>query len=243
MIPTEVFRRVFQFKHGTSTGTCFAIDVNDKQYLCTAKHCLPSFEDDTIEIYHDNQWKLLEVDLVGYGSHSSDVCVLAPNNRIVEASLTLDATSKGLGYGQEVFFLGFPYRMRMDSRDLNRQFPMPFVKQATVSAIDLKEDAENTFYLDGHNNPGFSGGPVVFTPVASSQRDWRVAAIVSGYRFDEVPVLDNNGKETGNVVHANTGIVRAYGIKHALEAIHSSPIGYLEAAAAQTLHSCMGTES
>lgn len=225
MIPTEVFRRVFQFKHGTSTGTCFAIDVNDKQYLCTAKHCLPSFESDTIEIYHDSQWKLLEVDLVGYGSHSSDVCVLAPNIRIVEASLTLDATWEGLCYGQEMFFLGFPYRMRMDGRDLNLQFPLPFVKRATVSAFDFKKDAESVLYLDGHNNPGFSGGPVVFKPATSTRSDWCVAAIVSGYRLDEVPVLDNKGKETGNVVRANTGIIRAYGIKHVLEAIHSNPIG------------------
>ena len=105
------------------------------------------------------------------------------------------------------------------------QYPLPFVKRATVSAIILKKDAASTLYLDGHNNPGFSGGPVVFTPESRPQGEWHIAAIVSGYRFDEVPVLDKDGKETGTVVHANTGLVHAYSIKHAVAAIHSNPIG------------------
>jgi hypothetical protein len=35
---------------------------------------------------------------------------------------------------------------------MNRNFPLPFVKKALLSAM-----ANGYYYLDGHNNPGFSG--------------------------------------------------------------------------------------
>ena len=225
MVPAQVITRVFQLMYGDGTGTCFAIDVDKRQYLCTAKHCLPDFTGSTIEIFRDNQWKQLAVDLIGYGSHDSDVCVLAPSVRLVGDHLTLNPTAGGLRYGQEVFFLGFPYRMHMDSKDLNRLFPFPFVKRATVSACDFHKSAESTVYLDGHNNPGFSGGPVVFTPDGRPNGEWRVAAIVSGYTTSLTPVVDSAGNQTSYGIQSNTGIVCSHNIKHAMDAIRDNPIG------------------
>ena len=225
MVTSQTITRVFQLKLRNGTGTCFAIDVDNRQYLCTAKHCLPSFTDSSVEIRHDKRWKRLGVSLVGYGSQGSDICVLAPNVPIVGHDQALRATSEDLRYGQDVFFFGFPYGMQMDSVNLNRDFPFPFVKRATLSAWGGGNNALNTAFLDGHNNPGFSGGPVVFTPVGRPKGEWRVAAIVSGYESEKIPLRMPDGKQTGLWVASNTGIVRAHGIMHALDAIDANPIG------------------
>ena len=226
MISAEVPKRVFKIKCGSSTGTCVVIDIDNRQYLCTAKHCLTEFEDDSIGILHENQWKQLEVRLVGYGSHGSDVCVLTSNSRLVGDGVPLSVSQNGIVYGQEAYFLGFPFGMQMDSMGLNRQFPFPFVKRATVSAFEVTDASVRTIYLDGHNNIGFSGGPVVIRPNGNPKAEWRVAAIIGGYRSDWAPVLGSNDVHTGDKVRVNTGIVIAYGIAHAVEAIHSNPIGF-----------------
>lgn len=224
MILAQVIKRVFRFKNGDISGSCVVIDVDNRQYICTAKHCFPS-SGDFIEIFHDNQWKPSKVRLVGYGSHDSDISVLASDIQLVPNNLPLSANCGELSYGQEVFFLGFPYGMHMDSMELNNQYPFPFVKRFTLSAFSTSKNGKNEFFLDGHNNPGFSGGPVVFSPRGHQKGEWRIFAIVSGYRHQNVPVLNKDGKETGDIVHANTGITHAYGINHAVDVIHSNPIG------------------
>lgn len=39
---------------------------------------------------------------------------------------------------------------------------IPFLKSGIVSAMDDRDPEANLLYLDGHNNSGFSGGPIVF---------------------------------------------------------------------------------
>ena len=60
---------------------------------------------------------------------------------------------------QDVYFLGFPYDLTNDGGTINRNFPIPLIKKGILSAIQVGE--VKTLLLDGHNNPGFSGGPVV----------------------------------------------------------------------------------
>ena len=86
-------------------------------------------------------------------------------------------------------------------------------------------------YVDGHNNQGFSGGPIVFRE--NPKGPFRVAGVVRGYRFEPMPVL--KAKEVGNrnaVTHddlyarVNAGIVIGYSIKHivdVLEKVTSTP--------------------
>ena len=77
--------------------------------------------------------------------------------------------------------------------------------------------------LDGHNNPGFSGGPVV-CHIADRNNELTVIGVVSGYRADSIPVL-HKGKETELIYQYNTGLVIAYKINLALELINENPIG------------------
>ncbi|MDE0330351.1 MAG: serine protease [Nitrospinae bacterium] len=222
MITANVIHRTFQLRCGEDLGTSFTIDVDDKQYLCTAKHCLRNFCGKSIELFHEQKWKTLDVDFVGYGSKDSDICVLSAKIQL-SPTHPLPPTMAGMAIGQDAYFLGFPYGIQIEAGKLNRLFPLPLVKRATVSAVSFEE--QKIVLMDGHNNPGFSGGPVVFVKPGSPINELNVAAIISGYRFEPSPVLDEKDKETSLKVHANTGIIISSAIDHALDAIKDNPIG------------------
>ena len=223
MIPTNVIYRIFQIRWNDRSGTCFTIDVNGKQYLCTARHCLRDFDSGQIKIFHEGTWKNLGVELVGFGSNGTDICVLSPEIQL-SPSWPVIPTAGGILLGQDVFFLGFPYGIRTEQGDFNRHFPLPLVKRAAFSAM-TKEEGQSILLLDGHNNPGFSGGPVVFREAGKLGTDYQVASVISGYRFEPETILDAEGNETQYRYRSNTGIILSYNINHALDAIHDNPIG------------------
>ncbi len=84
------------------------------------------------------------------------------------------------------------------------------------------EDGRTALVIDGHNIPGFSGGPVVFQPPGS--RDFRIAGVVSGYRFERKPVL-RDGKDTGFYIEDNSGLVVAHLFKQGVEHVTANPGG------------------
>ena len=52
MITATVISRIFHIKFGSSIGTCFTIDVDNKQYFVTAKHVVQNLKDvDEVEIF------------------------------------------------------------------------------------------------------------------------------------------------------------------------------------------------
>jgi hypothetical protein len=223
MITTNVIQRTFQLRFKDCTGTCFTVDLDGKQYLVTAKHCIEGLSDgDTIEVFHGDEWRRLSVSLVGHGPQDVDVSVVALHQQLSPVH-PLPPTTAHLVYGQDVFFLGFPFGLASNSKDLNGGFPLPLVKKATLSAIDFGPNA--VMLLDGLNNPGFSGGPVVFTKPGSAKLDYSVAAVISAYRFNRVSV-DHGGYPTPLTVNENTGIIIAYSINHAVRLIEKNPIGF-----------------
>lgn len=207
----------------TSTATCFTIDIEEKQYLVTARHALPNVEESvTVQIQHEGGWKSLNCKVVGIATGEVDVIVLAPPHPI-SPSHALQPTTKDLYLSQDVYFLGFPYGLNSEVGELNADFPLPLVKKACVSMLELFPDKTKFLLLDGHNNPGFSGGPVVFSP-HGNHNTVCVAAVISGYRFEWDKVYIDE-KETSLAVKYNTGIVVAYAIDYAVELIQANPIG------------------
>ena len=224
MITSNVINRVFHIKYDDGTGTAFTIDVNERQYLITAKHVIEGFPNKPLEIYHEGQWKNIDCNLVGHGQGNIDVSVLAPSLQL-SPNYNLPATSGNIVYGQTVFFLGFPYGLKSDlGKELMSDFPLPIVKSGVMSSIMVDND-EKTIWLDGHNNPGFSGGPIVFLPNAQG-KEFNVAGIVSAYPTYPEPVVDSNGKETGLYTKNNPGIIIGYNISHATDIIDKNPIGF-----------------
>ena len=220
MITTNVYCRTFQIRFGNNLGTCFTIDVDGRQYLVTAKHVIHGISaGTTIDIHHEGRWKGLEVQIVGHAQGDIDISVLAASIQ-VGPSFPFPADMAGLMYGQDVYFLGYPYGTTIEVGDLNFNFPMPFVKKAIMSCVD---NVNGIVFLDGHNNPGFSGGPVVFT--APNTIEYKVAAVISGYRFVAEPVFQGDAQLSITYKY-NTGIIISYGIKHAVDLIRKDPIGF-----------------
>ena len=219
-VTTNILQRTFRIHHNGETGTCFTIDVQGKRYLITAKHVVDTIGDSaTVDISHNRSWSPLRVRLVGHSSQDIDVTVLAPQE-LFGATHPLSTTTKGLVLAEDIYFLGFPYGLGMEVKtELNSGFPLPFVKKAAVSALGL---GDGPILLDGHNNAGFSGGPVARRGTREKQT---VIGVVSGYRYDRHYVLDENGNETAHTYDTNTGIIVAHDIRHALEIIAANPIG------------------
>ena len=232
MITTNIIHRTFHIRWNDSTGTGFTVDRGSKQYLVTARHVVHGIESgNAINVYHDNEWKSLVVNVVGIGKGDVDVAVLACSVRL-SPSHPLIASEAQLGYGQPVSFLGYPFGGDAGGEQINRGVPLPFVKSGIVSAIEFGEVSR--IFLDAHGNKGFSGGPVVFVPYGRPRNEFRVAGIVSFYPIPElVPIVDRNGntitdrrRKPIGYVKENPGFVVAIGIKHALQLIDANPVGF-----------------
>ena len=219
MITANVIHRVFWIRCGSAMGTAFAIDVDGKQYLTTARHVVTSVPSPlSVEVFSNGAWASLPARLVGHGLADVDVSVLATDRRLTPSDLLLEASSDGMAYGQEVFFLGFPYGMTGRFLFGTDGCPLPLVKRATLSLFH-----GSVYLLDGHNNPGFSGGPVVFSPPGVPR--YKVAGIISGFQANEEPIY-SGGQPTPLVYKYNTGIIVSHPIERAVELIRSNPDGY-----------------
>ncbi len=223
LMTTNILQRTFRIQYGGSTGTCFTVDVDCRQYIITARHFVSSIAGpNLLQIQHENTWKSLAVELVGHGQGDIDVTVLAPPVQI-SPTHPLPTGTAGIVLSQDVYFLGFPYDLTNDGGNLNRNFPIPLVKKGILSAFQVGE--VKTLLLDGHNNPGFSGGPVVCQIVNDRSNELTAIGIVSGYHDEPKPIYVGES-ETPFTYYDNTGIVVAAAIDHALDLIQRNPIGF-----------------
>jgi hypothetical protein len=226
VITSNVLQRTFAIQYNGEIGTAFTIDIEGRQYLITAKHVVARISENAqIGIFNDGAFHMFGTKVVGLGIGAVDIAVLALSQQI-SATLPLPPISGSqLTVGQDLYFLGFPYAMGTDSSSINANYPFPFVKKAILSAFGLDRDGTSWFYLDGHNNKGFSGGPVVFSTPGGSE-GLVVAGVVSGF-FPWPEPITQNGKATSLSYNDNTGIMIAFDIRHAVDLIKANPIGFI----------------
>ena len=200
----------------------FTVEVDNKQYLITAKHLVENVTSQTqVKIFLDNGWKDINLYLLGHCPNDIDISVLTTDKQLTPSGLPCEPTSGGIILGQDVYFLGFPYDIAPKGGTFNNGYPCPFVKKAILSSIGNENDKEIIF-LDGHNNPGFSGGPIVYKGL--KQTSFKICGVISGYRYQFQPTYIS-GSPTNIYFQENTGIVHGFGIKHAIELIQNNPIG------------------
>ncbi len=222
MITANVIHRVVRIK-AAKIGTGFAIEVDGREYLVTARHVLESLEEiDEIGVFRNDKWEPLKVRTVGHADGEIDISVLAADIRLTpEWELPLPATSKGMVYGQDAYFLGFPpqriFELMKSPRLGHAGYPLPMVKRATISTIIPP------YYWEGFNNHGFSGGPVVFR--RDGTQEFQVAAVVSGREMETREVQREGGTATPYTVAGNAGIMVAYDVMEAVKLIRDKPIG------------------
>ena len=250
-VPSNVLLRVRMIGNiaGNTSGTAFTLEVDGQQYLITAKHLVAGLKaEDTIQIYKDEQWEPLKVKIFRC-DEPIDIAVLVPPRQLT-VTFSLEPTMKDILYGQDIYFVGFPYGLFTKGKNVSGLYPLPFIKKAIMSASTGQNGAV-VIFLDGHNNPGFSGGPIVYRDLSRNDFTFKLAGVVSGFRNDLSPVLqpeeikkeeikpedvaqsrimEKNGhffrlNDTEQVVKTNTGIVIGYSISHALDLIRRNPIG------------------
>jgi S1-C subfamily serine protease len=259
-VTSNVFERVLNVRvnAGTpheGTATAFTVDVDGREYLITAKHVVQGLKDkDKIDVFMDGDWSPLDVDIFRCEG-SVDIAVLIPPHQLT-VNFDLPFENKSFYVGQDAYFLGFPYGLQAPAHGLNGPYPLAIVKRGTISGlIPLAEGSKGTMLLlDGYNNPGFSGGPIVYRDLNQSGVVLNVIGVVSGFEPEVVPAMKehdikspadagqeakaqpwrikkrSNGTyfeyvDNGAYVALNTGIVIGYEINPAIDLIRQHPVG------------------
>jgi len=253
-VTSNVLRRTLLIRVASELGTAFTIEVDDRQYLITAKHVvdtLPNEADSTIHILKKSGWSPLRVKVFKC-AEPVDVAVLVPPEQVT-VNHSLEPTSKGLAVGQDAYFVGFPYGLKFAKTYSSLPDVFGFVKKATVAQLDsMPERNMQRILLDGYNNPGFSGSPMVFRDLNQSGLVFKVAGVIVSYESYTSPVLKKleiqenqitaedrapnrvlrtpDGRvyrleDTGQLVQLNTGIATAWDISSAVDLIRKHPIG------------------
>lgn len=228
-VTSNVLYRVFRIRHDGAASSAFTVDYLGKQYLVTARHSVHGLgSQGQIEIWREGNWKPLDVAAIYPSNAQVDAVALLPKQPL-SVNYPLAPSMDGLQIAQQVYFLGYPSGLATVGT-----IPAPpgfgefaFVKSGIVSAMDSRDKSAMIIYVDGHNNPGFSGGPIVFRPGGSGE--FRVGGVVQGYRNEALPVLKR--KDLGNprasahqdlYTRTNSGIVVGYSIKHITDAIENA---------------------
>ena len=222
MVTANVVHRILHIGRADSQGTAFTVDHGGKQYLVTARHVVEGIASgERISVVHQEQQELIEINVVGVGEGVVDVAVLACQQQLSPMH-PLEPTTAGLVYGQQAYFLGFPFGWDAGGEHINHGLPLPFVKAGVISA--WTNGTVKRIYIDSHVNEGFSGGPVVFSP-PGDQKVLRVAGVVVGYPKRFQPVVDEHGN-TVALAQENPGLVLAIDISHVVALIDANPIGF-----------------
>lgn len=234
----NMLQRVLMIEYKSQRGTVFSIDIDGREYWVTARHILTgakgkpygNYPDKTIDVKLLNpggdgeQW-LPEKFTVLQPTDDVDVAVLIPAAALLhDVHSSPPATSQGLTFGGDCEFLGYAYGGGWRARwDTGKSFWMPYIKRCGVSGLDADT---HMWILDGINNAGFSGGPVIH----GTGNDLKIAAVISGYHLEPTDVIRGDAKgdtvaAARDKVNLNSGFILAYDISHAVGLIKKNPIG------------------
>jgi len=221
-VPEEILQRTVLIKVGNSVGTAFSIDYEGKLYLVTAKHVVSGLPESnaTIQVRRGDRWDDVHtVKTLFPPSSNVDIVVFETNERVKQPfEVAIIGDTGGPAFGQQVWFLGYPWGIH--TRASNRE--LPFIKRGTMSAIDATDTNAMVLYIDGFNNPGFSGGPILYWDFG--KHGYRLMGVVQGYRNDTAKVLVN-GQQVDTNLLVNSGILVGYSIEHAIQAIQRGQKG------------------
>jgi hypothetical protein len=224
-VPGEILARTLLIKNNAvdKYGSAFLVEHKGMAYLVTARHMVEGLPvtKATIDVWQEKTWKPLQtVKTLFPKSDDVDIAVFKLNEKIPKPyDIAGDDTGGGYAFGQQVWFLGYPYQISTQfGAGTQVNFNVPFIKRGTMSAMDSRNPDAVVLYIDGFNNPGFSGGPVVYWDF--SRHKYGIAGVVKGYKEDTAKVVIN-GQHVDTQLLVNSGILVAYSIKHATEAIET----------------------
>ena len=181
MVTANILSRTL-FIHAAEYGSAVVISVDGIEYVVTAKHLLPTTKTTFIKIRSNGTWIEYRTKEIGRAPGEIDIAVLLIDAQLVVDDLPAAADMRGLVLGQDVFFVGFPYKLEGPSGFIQDWRPLGYIKKGTISALDSQNHP--ALVIDAINNEGFSGGPVVFAEIGRPANELKIGAIVSKYRTD-----------------------------------------------------------
>jgi hypothetical protein len=228
-------------------GTIFSFDLDHREYWVTAKHILTgakkppygSVTDKSVTLsildpdVREKQWISVNLSVLDPGK-DIDIVVLAASKPLM-ANAGTAIPDPSLTLGGDCEFLGYPTVVDgawQATLEGGRKHWMPFIKHCTISA--LTSEGTKIIFLDGINNEGFSGGPVIWKTGAEQA----IIGVISGFyseRADVVALIQAQGSNDitptptvpAVVAQVNSGLFIASSISHAVDAIRRNPIGPL----------------
>jgi Trypsin-like peptidase domain len=251
---TNILTRITVVESEYGLATAFSIDVDGREYWMTAKHVLTGAQHPpygsltkksaSLRLLNpgvkDIEWLPVSFSVLDPGN-DIDIAILAPPNPLLQSAPAVmgDPTFSHVTLGSACEFLGYPsasgvvWRGEWD----NGKFQwMPFVKHCFISSLPDRQT--KAVMLDGINNPGFSGGPVIY----QTGPEQKIIAVISGIVTEPSEVLpsivakiplESSPEHHKEKVNANSGFIVAYSIDPAVEAIRKNPIGPLRTATNQ----------
>lgn len=224
----EAFSNTFNLYNSNISGTCFIIKEDHQQYLITAAHLFDaSYESgDTvsIQLLIEDRLKLFRGKIYFHENRKVDIALLKLSENISQKVQlpdeikqykdTLQRVFSGNGISMDslpanvdmdVLFLGYPLG-NLGTKAFGIKFLL--AKKAIISGWVQHNDVE-LLLLDGHNNLGFSGGPVIAYDTAGKRMC--VVGVISGYIPESVDVKHKNESFS---VNQNSGIIVCYGRKY-----------------------------
>lgn len=229
VVPVQCWMRTFKVDFTGGAASAFVINHRDRQWLITAKHVADAAVRNGVAALTLTGENGLDVELSGplvsvpLIEDGPDIAVFELGGmKIVREDLTLVPSADGIALSQEVFFLGFPL-----TGTLPLMGRLPAVRRGIVSQR-AHLNGVAAWIIDGHNLPGFSGGPLVFANAGGMGSTWHVLGVVSGYWNHRIEVEIAGGAVPNNMgltVPTNAGLVIVYDIKQAIDAIEA----YLDA--------------
>lgn len=231
-VPQGILDGVFRIQYGNRTGTCFALETDGRQYIITARHLVEGVRDhDSVRIFLGQRWQEIKVKAIFPRNPRTDIVALL-SNRNVAPRMQIATAEAAIPIGQELYFLGFPFGLSTQV-DESLSKPIPFINHAFLSAVDSRFSSGNMLYLDGHNSPGFSGGPVI-SRSQDEKQPFQIVGVLSAYRVQLnrqtiTEKTDVRGvaieRKSNRFVQENSGILVAYHISEIIKAIRLNPTG------------------
>ena len=208
MITEAIIYRVHHIKGQNGTGTAFIVQRDEKQYLVTAKHIFPDLQSGDIVdfgLYYKENWISSSGERIYFHDIESVDIGVIPLKKHIYKGVNIEISYNNLALGQDVYFLGYPYNLKSKRYGSNHPFPMPLIKKGVFSALIKDENGAEMFYLDGHNNPGFSGGPAIFKSIHDGNE--YIFGVISAYILQSGKISTPMGELE---YHENSGIVVTY---------------------------------
>lgn len=216
-VPGEILMRTLYVSFGNEAGTAFKVDYQGKVYLITARHVVAGVPKNnaTIRTWQQDKWQDYHTIRTIYPSSPNvDIAIFETDEKVSTPYQIVAFQS--VTFGQQVWFLGFPFR-GLSTRTPTGGFA--FIKRGTLSAIDSTNLDAVVLYIDGFNNPGFSGGPIICWDF--SKRAYQIIGVVQGYKPEAAKAVVN-GQPVDTQILVNSGILVGYSIDHAMKAIEES---------------------